>query len=146
MSAKAREGITFEEYITGKFSAKYFNGSWWSENELQWKDQVCIFPFSSHLRIFLCPFIHFFSGYKMVVFLPPFKSELKYLVNWVKYRALLPTLTLGLSLVKVFCMLSCDWPRDQQGTSKITIAALIMIVTVANLYFYFLHSKNTSYF
>ena len=31
-------------------------------------------------------------------------------------KALLPTLIvdhLGLSLVKVFCMLSCDWPRNQ---------------------------------
>ena len=64
----------------------------------------------------------------------------------LKIKALLPTLTLGLSLVKVFCMLSCDWPRDQQGTSKIMIAALLMIFTVANLYFYFLHPKNTSYF
>ena len=36
----ANDGITFEDYITGMFNAKYFNGSWWSENELQWKDQV----------------------------------------------------------------------------------------------------------
>ena len=36
----ANDGITFEDYITGRFNAKYFNGSWWSENELQWKDQV----------------------------------------------------------------------------------------------------------
>ena len=64
----------------------------------------------------------------------------------LKIKALLPTLTLGLSLVKVFCMLSCDWPRYQQGTSKIMIAASIMIFTVANLYFYFLHPKNTSFF
>jgi len=66
----------------------------------------------------------------------------------LQIKALLPTLTLGLSLVKVFSMLSCDWPRDQQGTSKIMIVhmALIMTVTVANLYFYFLYPRNTSYF
>ena len=34
------EGITFEEFITRKFSAKTFNGSWWSNDELQWKDKV----------------------------------------------------------------------------------------------------------
>ena len=64
----------------------------------------------------------------------------------LQIKALFPTLTLGLSLVKVFCMLSCDWPRDQQGTSKIKIAASIMIFMVASLYYYFLHPKNTSYF
>ena len=64
----------------------------------------------------------------------------------LQIKALLPTLNLGLSLVKVFCMLSCDWSRDQQGTSKIMIAAVIMIVTVANSYVYFLYPYNTSYF
>ena len=62
----------------------------------------------------------------------------------LEIKALLPTLTLELSLVKVFCILSCDWPRDQQGTRKIMIAALIMIVTVANLYFYFLYPKKSA--
>ena len=60
----------------------------------------------------------------------------------LKIKALLPTLTLGLSLVNVFCMLSCDWPRDQQGTSKIMIAAFIMIFTVANIYFTFYTQKT----
>lgn len=35
---QAPGAITFEEFITGAFSAKSFNGSWWSEYQLQWKD------------------------------------------------------------------------------------------------------------
>ena len=33
------EPITFEEFITNKFYPKYFNGTWWSSNEIQWSDQ-----------------------------------------------------------------------------------------------------------
>ena len=32
--------ITFEEFINGNFSYKTFNGSWWSDTELQWKNKV----------------------------------------------------------------------------------------------------------
>ena len=32
--------ITFEEFITSKFSPSYFNGSWWSSRELQWRDEA----------------------------------------------------------------------------------------------------------
>ena len=38
--AQAEDAITFEEFINREFSAKTFNGSWWSETELQWKDTV----------------------------------------------------------------------------------------------------------
>ena len=38
--AQAEDAITFEEFINSEFSAKTFNGSWWSETELQWKDTV----------------------------------------------------------------------------------------------------------
>jgi len=31
--------ITFEDYITAKFSARRFNGTWWSNDQLQWRDQ-----------------------------------------------------------------------------------------------------------
>jgi hypothetical protein len=34
------DAITFDEFIKSEFAAKYFNGSWWSDTELQWKDQV----------------------------------------------------------------------------------------------------------
>ena len=38
---KANEdAISFEDFISRSFSAKYFNGSWWSNTELQWKDKV----------------------------------------------------------------------------------------------------------
>jgi len=30
--------FSFEDFITSKFSARSFNGSWWSKNELQWSD------------------------------------------------------------------------------------------------------------
>jgi dipeptidyl-peptidase-4 len=33
------DAITFEEFISRSFSAKSFNGSWWSNTELQWKDK-----------------------------------------------------------------------------------------------------------
>ncbi len=36
------DAITFDEFLTGEFSAKFFNGSWWSDTELQWKDQVSL--------------------------------------------------------------------------------------------------------
>ena len=36
----AADAITFDEFLNGDFAAKSFNGSWWSETELQWKDQV----------------------------------------------------------------------------------------------------------
>jgi len=32
------DAITFEEFIQREFSSKTFNGSWWSDHELQWKD------------------------------------------------------------------------------------------------------------
>ena len=34
------DAITFEDFISRSFSAKTFNGSWWSNSELQWKDEV----------------------------------------------------------------------------------------------------------
>lgn len=34
------DAITFDEFISGHFSHKTFNGSWWSEKELQWKNKV----------------------------------------------------------------------------------------------------------
>ena len=34
----AGEPISFTEYITGYFSYKLFNGTWWSNTEVQWKD------------------------------------------------------------------------------------------------------------
>jgi len=40
----------------------------------------------------------------------------------LQINALLPTLTRTL-IGQSFCILSCDRPRDQQGTSKIRIAA-----------------------
>jgi len=33
------DAITFEDFISRSFSAKTFNGSWWSTSELQWKDK-----------------------------------------------------------------------------------------------------------
>ncbi len=36
------DAITFDEFLSGEFSAKFFNGSWWSDTELQWKDQVSL--------------------------------------------------------------------------------------------------------
>ena len=36
----AEDAITLDDYLTGAFSAEFFNGSWWSENELQWQDKV----------------------------------------------------------------------------------------------------------
>jgi len=33
------DGVTFEEFISRTYAAKYFNGSWWSDTELQWKDK-----------------------------------------------------------------------------------------------------------
>ena len=32
------EPITFNDYINSNFRAKYFNGSWFSDNQLQWRD------------------------------------------------------------------------------------------------------------
>jgi len=34
------DAISFEEFISRSFSAKSFNGSWWSNTELQWKDKA----------------------------------------------------------------------------------------------------------
>ena len=36
----SEDAITFEDFISRSFSAKTFNGSWWSSSELQWKDKV----------------------------------------------------------------------------------------------------------
>ena len=41
-NAQADDAITFEEFINSEFSSKTFNGSWWSDTELQWKDTVGI--------------------------------------------------------------------------------------------------------
>ena len=30
--------ITFDEFLSGTFRPKYYNGTWWSNNEIQWKD------------------------------------------------------------------------------------------------------------
>ena len=35
-------GVTFDEFIDGEFSAEFFNGSWWSADQLQWKDEVVV--------------------------------------------------------------------------------------------------------
>jgi len=34
------DAITFDEFVSNSFAAKTFNGSWWSNSELQWKDEV----------------------------------------------------------------------------------------------------------
>ena len=34
------DAITFDEFLTGHFAYKTFNGSWWSETELQWENEV----------------------------------------------------------------------------------------------------------
>ena len=34
-----REPFSFDEFLNNKFSAKYFSGSWWSNNELLIKDE-----------------------------------------------------------------------------------------------------------
>ena len=34
-----REPFSFDEFLNNKFSAKYFRGSWWSNNELLIKDE-----------------------------------------------------------------------------------------------------------
>ena len=39
---QAEDAITFEEFINGEFGYKTFNGSWWSETELQWKNAVML--------------------------------------------------------------------------------------------------------
>ena len=59
-------------------------------------------------------------------------------LNGLQIKTLLPTLIvipLGLSLATVFCL----FPVIGQGTSKIMIAALIKVVTIADLYLYFLY-------
>ena len=40
LESPASDKITFEEFINGNFSYKTFNGSWWSDTELQWKNKV----------------------------------------------------------------------------------------------------------
>ena len=34
------EPITFNDYILGRFRANSFNGTWWSANEIQWRDRA----------------------------------------------------------------------------------------------------------
>ena len=34
------DAITFDEFINGEFSYSTFNGSWWSDTELQWENSV----------------------------------------------------------------------------------------------------------
>ena len=41
-NSQADDAITFEEFINREFSSKTFNGSWWSDTELQWKDTVTL--------------------------------------------------------------------------------------------------------
>ena len=41
-NSQADDAITFEEFINREFSSKTFNGSWWSDTELQWKDTVTV--------------------------------------------------------------------------------------------------------
>ena len=48
-NSQADDAITFEEFINSEFSSKTFNGSWWSDTELQWKDLVGI-KFDSKTR------------------------------------------------------------------------------------------------
>lgn len=38
--SQGSEPITFEEFLSGAFRAKYFNGSWSSDTEIQWKDAL----------------------------------------------------------------------------------------------------------
>ena len=45
--------FSFEDFITSKFSARSFNGSWWSNNELQWSDVVRITK-KTHLTFYPC--------------------------------------------------------------------------------------------
>ena len=106
---------------------------------------LCIFdfPLFSTPLIFLYFFIvSFVFIYSICVDILEVLGELSEL----QIKALLPILTLGLSLVKVFCMLSCDWPKEQQGTSKIMIAALIKIVTLLNFIFIFYTQKSPATF
>ena len=46
------DAITFEDFISRSFSAKTFNGSWWSNSELQWKDKVWKF-------VIVCTLYHY---------------------------------------------------------------------------------------
>ena len=46
---QAEDAITFEEFINGEFGYKTFNGSWWSETELQWKNAVLILPLEQQI-------------------------------------------------------------------------------------------------
>ena len=32
--------ITFNDYVTGRFRPRSFNGTWWSENQIQWRDRA----------------------------------------------------------------------------------------------------------
>ena len=52
---------------------------------------------------------------------------------------------LGLSLIKVFWMLSCDWPRDQEGTGKIMIAELITIAIFTYIFTFYTQKTTTSF-
>ena len=39
-SKQSDDAITFDEFINGEFSYSTFNGSWWSDTELQWENSV----------------------------------------------------------------------------------------------------------
>lgn len=38
-ASKSGEPITFDEFLSYEFSAKSFNGSWFSNNQIQWRDK-----------------------------------------------------------------------------------------------------------
>jgi len=38
-SLQQDDAITFDEFLSGEFGFKTFNGSWWSDEELQWKNK-----------------------------------------------------------------------------------------------------------
>ena len=44
------DAFSFEDFITGSFSAQSFNGSWWSANQLQWSDKVGPIVYNSNSR------------------------------------------------------------------------------------------------
>ncbi len=39
MAKQGLEPITFDDYINGRYSYKLFNGTWWSNTEIQWTDE-----------------------------------------------------------------------------------------------------------
>ena len=52
---------------------------------------------------------------------------------------------LGISMVNAMCMFTVHVHVISQGARDEMFAALILIFTAANLYFYFLYPQNTSY-